>query len=231
MPFLKTKINPVFFLITFSVPLLIFGFLALFAVFILVAPFVNLRVSSVFANPVVPQEVRRLAGFSDFAFSELSKEASSSASAFVKNVPATFSLTIPKLRINYAQVETNSKNLSPDNLLGHYSGTSLPGDKGNAFIYGHSALPVFYNPKDYKTIFSTLGDLESGDRFYIDFGERFLTYEVVEKSVLLPSEVKIYEPSFVNLSKDDSSVTLMTCVPAGTKLYRLLVTGKLVTSN
>jgi len=105
---------------------------------------------------------------------------------------------------------------SPDEFLGHYKGSALPGEPGNAFIYGHSVLPWFFNPKNYKTIFSTLGDLEAGDKFSINYKGKEMIYEVKEKETLFPNEVnplEIWRPKYLN----ESTVTLMTCWPAGTK--------------
>ena len=142
-------------------------------------------------------------------------------------LPTVFYISIPKLGIERAEVETNSENLSPDERLGHYSGSALPGEVGNTFIYGHSVLPMFFNPKDYKTIFSTLDKLEENDEIIVEFGEGRFKY-VVEKSVVLaPEDVRPLEspaPSFLKRSY----LTLMTCVPPGIRTNRLLVQAKLV---
>ncbi len=64
----------------------------------------------------------------------------------------SYTLSIPKLKIQEAQVLVGSEDLSKS--LIQYTGTGYPGDYGNAVIFGHSVLPYFFNPKDYKTIFS-----------------------------------------------------------------------------
>jgi len=162
-----------------------------------------------------------------FEFAELQQEHKSIKALKQENTPNVFYLTIPKLGIERAEVETNSKNLSPDERLGHYLGSALPGEVGNTFIYGHSASPMFFNPRDYKTIFTTLEELKKGDQFTVKFGEKQLKY-VVEKSVVLdPADVQPLEtisPSFLR----KSYLTLMTCVPPGIKTKRLLVQARLV---
>jgi LPXTG-site transpeptidase (sortase) family protein len=143
------------------------------------------------------------------------------------NVPEYYYLTIPKLRINHAKVESQPSDLDPDKALGHYVGSSYPGEKGNAFIYGHSVLPAFYNPKNYKSIFSTLSTLEVGDQFTIEYNNKTYKYAVEGKKTLKPDAVDplaSFKPAYLN----DSTVTLMTCSPAGTKLKRLLVYASLV---
>lgn len=185
--------------------------------------------------------VGRAAGFYEFSFEELEKlDDSNVLAAETKketdpnqpdlpqaNIPEYFYLTIPKLKIKDAKVETNAETFDPSSALGHYAGTSLPGDNGNAFIYGHSVLPWFFNPNNYKTIFSTLGDLEPGDEFSINYNNRELTYVVESVEELAPEEVDPLadiKPKFLN----ESTVVLMTCSPPGTKLRRLLVNGVLV---
>jgi sortase A len=184
----------------------------------------------------------RLAGFSEFEFRELKSSEPTQETPAVNideqaylpgqseavkgakdtNVPEYFYLSIPKLKIKNAKVETNAETLNPEHALGHYPGTQLPGEPGNAFIFGHSVLPWFFNPRNYKTIFSTLGDLESGDKIYVTINNRQLTYMVENKEELPPSEVdplaKI-KPAYLN----ESTMVLMTCSPPGTRLRRLLV--------
>ncbi len=187
----------------------------------------------------------RAAGFYEFAFDELKmledkktlgdslilgKSDSyvvENSSSGPSNIPDYFLITIPKLKIKDAIVETNAKTLNPTQALGHYKGTSLPGDAGNVFIFGHSVLPWFFNPKNYKTIFSTLDRLGPGDEFYITYNNREYTYLVEFTEEVSPSEVEPLaeiKPKYLN----ESTVVLMTCSPPGTKLKRLLVNGVLV---
>lgn len=191
----------------------------------------------------------RLAGFSEFEFRELrsndtpkqpttqanipeylpeeSNNVKGTSSVKVSNVPEYFYLTIPELDIKNAKVETNAKTLNPEHALGHYPGTELPGEVGNSFIFGHSVLPWFFNPHNYKTIFSTLGDLEPGDKFYVTINNHDLTYMVKSKKEVSPSKVNPLaeiEPSYLN----ESTIVLMTCSPPGTRLRRLLVNAVMV---
>jgi LPXTG-site transpeptidase (sortase) family protein len=181
----------------------------------------------------------RAAGFYKFQFDELElleerepvynngSVLGKSGKVASPNKPNYFYLTIPKLKIEDALVETNSKTLNPSSALGHYPGTSLPGETGNAFIYGHSVLPWFFNANNYKTIFSTLGRLEPGDEFSINYNNREYTYVVETREEVSPAKVKPLaeiKPKYLN----ESTVVLMTCSPPGTKLKRLLISGILV---
>ena len=142
-------------------------------------------------------------------------------------LPTIFYISIPKLGIEKAEVETNSENLSPDERLGHYPGSALPGEVGNTFIYGHSVLPMFYDPKNYRTIFSTLDKLEEGDEVVVEFGERRFRYAVENSVVLNPEDVRPLKSLAPTFSRQPY-LTLMTCVPMGVGTNRLLVQARLV---
>lgn len=159
-------------------------------------------------------------GFSEFEFRELHDKKDSDTPG--QNLPQYFKLSVEKLGIKDAVVETNSPTLNPDKSLGHYKGSGLPGQVGDAFIYGHSVLPWFYNPKNYKTIFSTLDKLDTGDTIDIQYNDKNYTHAVESKQILDTDKVNPlaeYKPRYLN----ESTITLMTCWPAGTRSKRMLV--------
>lgn len=164
-------------------------------------------------------------GFSEFEFDEL--KGGNNEKVNEPNIPEYFTISIPRLGIEDAIVETESSNLSPEESLGHYKGSALPGVSGNTFIYGHSVLPWFYNPNNYKTIFSTLGDLEAGDEILIKYNNNEMKYKVEREEVKYPSEINplaLIKPAYLN----EATMTLMTCWPAGTKTKRLMIYSTLV---
>lgn len=162
---------------------------------------------------------------SSFSFDELSAKKTVSVIRPV-DAPKTFSISIPKLNIEEALVIVDDKSLTPDDALGHYVGTALPGEAGNSFIYGHSTLPFFYNPKDYKTIFTKIPELKNGDRIYIKMQNKKLTYTVKLGRELLPKEIDPYITYYPE-GFNKSTVTLMTCTPPGAKTYRYIVVAEL----
>jgi LPXTG-site transpeptidase (sortase) family protein len=162
-------------------------------------------------------------GFQEVSFKELENQTTNKE--IKHNVPQFFDLKVEKLKINNAVVETNSFNMNPDKYLGHYAGTALPGEVGNVFIYGHSVLPFFFNPDNYKTIFSNLHQLEDGDAIEVTYNGQVFKYQVFQKEVLDPKDVKPLEtvtPAYLN----EKTVSLMTCTPPGTSLKRLIVSAK-----
>jgi len=132
-----------------------------------------------------------------------------------------YALSIPKLKIEKAVVHIGGEDLM-DSLI-QYPGTALPGQYGNAVIFGHSVLPQFFNPKNYKTIFSTLPTLKKGDEILIDFDGVLYRYEVVSLQEVLPENVSVLEQHY-----NAEYLTLITCVPPGTYLKRLVATTRLV---
>lgn len=134
----------------------------------------------------------------------------------------TYTLSVPKLKIADAQVIIGGDDLSVG--LVHYGGTGLPGNYGTAVVFGHSTLPQFFSPTNYKSIFSLLPTLEKGDEIELTYDGVKYRYTVFEMIVVDPQDLSALEQHF-----DDSYLTLVTCVPPGTYWKRLNVRAKLVT--
>jgi len=135
-----------------------------------------------------------------------------------------YNLSIPKLKIEKAVVTIGGENLA-ESLI-HYPGTALPGEYGNAVVFGHSVLPQFFNPKKYKTIFSTLPNLKEGDEILVDFDGIQYRYLVVEMVEVSPNDISVLEQRY-----DGEYLSLITCVPPGTYLRRLIVKAKLASPS
>ncbi len=138
------------------------------------------------------------------------------------NRPKDFYLTIPKLKIEKAHVLVDSTKL--DENLSHFPGTALPGEVGNAFITGHSVLPQFADPKNYRAIFSKLPELEVGDTVKVESDGKKFEYVVQYKKIIDPKDLSVLAP----ISAGGKNLTLMTCVPPGTSLQRMVVITSLI---
>ena len=119
-----------------------------------------------------------------------------------------YTISIPKLKIDKAIVAIGGEDLSKN--LVQYPGTALPGKNGNAVIFGHSILPIFYNPKNYMAIFSTLPTLKKGDEIFVEYDGVSFDYTVEELFEIFPSDIQILEQN-----PADSFLTLVTCTPPG----------------
>lgn len=133
----------------------------------------------------------------------------------------TYTISIPKLGISEARVVIAGDDLTRG--LIHYGGTSLPGEYGTTVIFGHSVLPQFFDPHNYKTIFSTLPTIKPGDDIFITYDNVDYRYRVYDMEVTEPNDLSSLEQNF-----SDSYVTLITCVPPGTFWKRLNVKARLV---
>src|SRR3989339_718930 len=133
----------------------------------------------------------------------------------------TYTLSIPKLKIKDALVTISGDDLTVS--LVHYGGTPLPGQHGNAVIFGHSTLPQFFNPTNYKTIFSLLPTMKIGDLIDVTYDGIKYTYSVFDMVVVEPTDLSPLEQRF-----DDSYMTIITCVPPGTYWKRLNVKARIM---
>lgn len=98
----------------------------------------------------------------------------------------------------------------------HLQGTSKPGENGNIFLTGHSSN-YWWVKGDYNTVFALLPQLEVGDEIIVTYKGGFHHYKVTGKEEMKNTEVSKH------LDSDKEKLTIMTCVPVGTNLRRLLV--------
>lgn len=131
-----------------------------------------------------------------------------------------FDLTVPKLKIENMGVVVDTNDLSKN--LAHLPGSALPGEKGNVFISGHSALSQFFSMK--RAIFAHLADLKKGDEIFVSAAGVQFKYQVLELKVVDPEETSVIVPP----DTSGRYLTLMTCVPPGLNTKRLVVVTKMI---
>lgn len=132
-----------------------------------------------------------------------------------------YTLSIPKLKISEAVVQVGGDDLMKG--LIQYPGTAMPGQFGNGVVFGHSVLPQFFNAKDYKTIFSLLPTLKEKDEIVVNYDGVEYRYRVYKMTEVTPDDLSVLEQQY-----DSQYLSLITCVPPGTYLRRLVVKAKLV---
>lgn len=103
----------------------------------------------------------------------------------------------------------------------HYPGTAEPGQKGNAFLTGHSSN-VFWELSPYNTVFALLPKIKVGDDLYVTHDLTQYHYRVTDKKEVQPTDVSALQQG------DDYKLTLVTCTPVGTAFRRLVVTAELI---
>lgn len=125
-----------------------------------------------------------------------------------------FYISIPDLKIIDAKVLVDSNDLSFGPV--HLPGSALPGEKGNVFISGHSGFR--------QAIFKNLADLKKGDLIQVKASGLEFSYQVIGLKVVDPNDLSVVAP----LDAQNRYLTLMTCVPPGLNIKRLIVLTKLV---
>lgn len=122
-----------------------------------------------------------------------------------------FFLEIPKIKRRFIVREgTSKKTLSQG--PGHIEGTSMPWEtKGNTGISGHRV--------SYGAPFKKLDSLEPGDTIKVSFETSTVTYLIVWKKRVPPSDISILSHT------KERTITLITCDPPFSGKYRLVVRG------
>jgi len=131
-----------------------------------------------------------------------------------------YKMSIPKLGIEDAKVIVGGDDLEKG--LIHYGRTAIPGSLGTAVVFGHSVLPQFFNPKNYHAIFATLPEIEVGDEVYVEVDDVTYKYVVYDMETVEPTDLSVLEQHF-----DNYYLSIITCVPPGLDLKRLVVKLKL----
>lgn len=150
------------------------------------------------------------------------------------NVGPEPKLLIPKINVNvpvvYDVQTVNDKQIQAGLEKGvvryNLSGAnSLPGQKGNMVILGHSSNDVF-DPGAYKFTFVLLERLRTGDLFYLHYQGKRYVYKVSDQKIIKPTEWKVLQQN-----NGKPTVILVTCTPTGTALNRLLVYGEQISPD
>ena len=132
----------------------------------------------------------------------------------------SFYLSVPSLKIGKEDVLVDTNDLSKS--LAHLPGSALPGEKGNVFISGHSALSQLFSLR--TAIFSKLSDLKKGDQIIIEASGSEFVYEVIGFKVVDPTDLSVLVPP----DTQGRYISLMTCVPPGLNFKRLVVLGRMI---
>ncbi|MBI4038030.1 class E sortase [Candidatus Daviesbacteria bacterium] len=132
-----------------------------------------------------------------------------------------FNVTVPRLNLENSPVEVESNDLSRG--LVHLPGTALPGEKGNVFVSGHSAVPLFSAFKG-SAVFANLTNIKKGDQIIVEAGGAKFIYQVEQIKIVEPGDLSVVLPP----DGIGRYISLMTCVPPGLNTKRLIVLGKMI---
>jgi sortase A len=125
-------------------------------------------------------------------------------------------IRIPVIGINQVVVEgTNTPDLRKG--PGHYTGTPIPGQAGNAAIAGHRTT--------YGHPFYNLDAVKVGDPIVVTTLQGVFVYDAFKTFVVSPSDTSVINPL------PDNVLTLTTCNPRYSASSRLIVQAKLAHSQ
>ena len=100
---------------------------------------------------------------------------------------------------------------------GHWPGSALPGQRGNAVFAGHRVT--------HTRPFLDIDLLVPGDQIIFHLATGTFTYEVTDHVIVLPQDTWIANPT------PDATVTIFGCHPKHSAKQRYVVRGKLVASG
>lgn len=98
----------------------------------------------------------------------------------------------------------------------HIEGTGHIDEQKNTFLTGHSSN-YWWRGGDYNSVFALLPQLEKGDEIFVTYHGKLEKFTVSDKKEVKKQDVSDY------LLSDKKQLTLMTCVPVGTNLRRMLI--------
>jgi sortase A len=96
---------------------------------------------------------------------------------------------------------------------GHYPGTPLPGQPGNAAIAGHRTT--------YGAPFNRIDELVAGDEILVTTLQGSFTYEVIGHEIVAPSAVEVVD------DQGDDRLTITSCHPKYSARERIVLTAEL----
>lgn len=173
-------------------------------------------------NPLLSADIQVVKDPDGFTYFTTTHAQSATIYQSLRKRPSQFYLTIPKLKIEKAAVRVDTAAFQK--TLSHFPKSAIPGEIGNAFITGHSTLPIFYDPKNYASIFTKLPSLEVGDEVFVDMEGQTLKFVVQYTKAVDPQDLSVLAP----ISPKGRNLTLMTCVPPGISTKRLVVITSLI---
>ena len=122
-------------------------------------------------------------------------------------------LVIPRIGVDEFVVEGVSRS-DLKKGPGHYPGTPLPGQPGNAAIAGHRTT--------WGQPFHRVDELAAGDEILVTTLQGSFRYEVVGTEIVSPRDVHVVE------DQGDDRLTLTSCHPKYSARERIVVTAALV---
>ena len=132
-------------------------------------------------------------------------------------------LTSPIEELSIIDLGNSKSYETPKHGVGHIINSSLPGQLGNGWFFGHLESPIRGEGNVFKDLPKLANHLTNGDPVYIIVQTRAIEYlyQAISSKVVHENELELYDTN-------DSRITLVTCSNRPYYDYRQLVTAKLI---
>lgn len=140
-----------------------------------------------------------------------------------KNIPIIQVSDDALLKRNFDALEKDIQEGLKDGVI-NYPGTSKPGERGNVVITGHSSY-FPWKAGRFKDVFAILEEVKEGDKIAMFHKQKKYIYEVYKTEVVSPKNIEPLKQTAEDI------LTLITCVPIGTDLNRLIIKAKLISTE
>lgn len=189
----------------------------------------SLAVEAQYQEQVKQQESGQPAtGFSTLMYSMSGFQKSLQNNNLIAPIDSNFGLVIPKIFANVSVTPDVNPEVAAQYQavlrqaggVAHAAGSSVPGEAGTTYIFGHSTDAGF-NVSRYNAVFYLLKKLEPGDEIIAYYKGKDYHYLVTEKKTVLPTDIS----DITNIGNEQKLV-LQTCWPPGTTWKRLLIIAK-----
>lgn len=203
----------------------LFVFFFVLSSLVVMAPTIYSKISYYFFAPEIAQKNTNLGlPVSSPDYQTIAPQIEQPAVAITKESK----IIIPKINVDAPLVfpQTADNNIILEaikNGVAHYPGTAMPGQAGNVFLTGHSSY-YWWSGGKYNTIFASLDKLQPNDLVYVYHDGKEYVYKVRDSIMVLPTQTEVLKPT------TGAVLSLMTCVPVGTNLKRLIVRADLISS-
>jgi len=147
----------------------------------------------------------------------------------IEPISSQFGIVVEKLGINapvVKDVPVIDKTAYLESLkqgVAHASFSGYPdGENSNVYLFAHSSNN-FWELGKYSSVFNLIYKLNPGDQINIFYKDKRYLYAVDNK--ILINDFKVDETVYESIGP---TLTLQTCYPTGTSLYRLIVRSSLI---
>ena len=132
------------------------------------------------------------------------------------DVPEIGTVNIPAIGLNDHKVVEGITLTAINEGPGHWPGSALPGQRGNAVFPGHRTT--------YSHPFYDIDALVPGDEMTFTMADGTHTYAVTESFIVSPEDLWVVDQT------ENSTATIIACHPRGSARQRIVVKFELVSS-